>query len=118
MGIYTLPIRYFPAILHKKATAGISLAVAFSLSCRKTSHFGVLRSFEERIFPPRESRGSRNTLCISRTRDFSVRKKIPSKPCKSLCEAALLPLSFLVYPSITSKSIIVANPSTIPIVAV
>ena len=66
IGIYTLQSGSFPAILRQKATAGISLAVAFYLVLQKNSLFGVIRSFEEEIFSHRESRGRRNTECISR----------------------------------------------------
>jgi len=35
IGIYTLQIGSFPAILHQKAMAGVSLAMAFYLVLRK-----------------------------------------------------------------------------------
>ena len=47
--------------------------------------FAVLRI---RFFLTGVSRERRNTVCISRTMDFSVGKKIDLKPHQSLCESA------------------------------
>ncbi|MBR5490399.1 MAG: hypothetical protein IKV79_03910, partial [Oscillospiraceae bacterium] len=60
----------------------------FSLSCRKIYYFGVLCSFEWKIFSCSNSGSYRNTLCISKEAGEAAGKKIHSKPCKSLCEAA------------------------------
>ena len=88
MGIYTLQRVSFPAILQRKSTAGDSLAVDFLLSCRKIFLFGVLCSFEYQIFSCSNSVECGNTLCISRSTEEAAGKKIYSKPCISLCEAA------------------------------
>ena len=88
IGIYTLPKGSFPAILHQKTTAGVSLAVVFTLSCRKISLLGVLRSFEGKIFVHRSARRLKECFVHFKAEGDSVEKKIPSKPCKSLCGAA------------------------------
>ena len=60
----------------------------FLLSCGKISRFGVLCSFEEKIFVHRHSRRVKKYLLYFKAEGAAVEKKIPSKPCKSLCEAA------------------------------
>jgi hypothetical protein len=71
-----------------KTVAGDSLAAVFALSCRKILRFGVLRSFAVKIFPQSEFDGRGNTLCIPRSADDAMGKKIGAKPYKSLCETA------------------------------
>jgi len=89
MGIYTLQNGYFPAILLQKAMVGDKPYHGFFHCLAKKSLllecFAVLKI---RFFLTGATGGCRNTLCISKTTGVSVGKKIPSKPCKSLCEAA------------------------------
>ena len=67
MGIYTLQSVSFPAILQIKSTAGDSLAVDFLLSCRKIFLFGVLCSFEPKVFSCRELRRVKKYLVYFKT---------------------------------------------------
>ena len=72
------------SILHQKTTAGVSLPWFFILSCKKVSHFEVLRSFEQKIFVCR----AKKYWMYFEAEKFSADRKIPSKPCKSLSETA------------------------------
>ena len=60
----------------------------FHLSWEKTSRFGVLRSFEEKIFSYSGIQRTREYFVYFKDDGFAVGKKIPSKPCKSLWESA------------------------------
>ena len=68
--------------------AGVSLAVAFYPVLRKISRFGVLRSFEEKIFSHKDIQRTKKYFVYFKDDGFLVGKKIPSKPCKSLSEPA------------------------------
>ena len=88
LGIYTLQNGSFPAILHQKATAGVSLAVAFYLVLQKNlslwSAFAVLKL---RFFLTENSEDE-EILLVFQQRGLSVGKKISSKPFKSLSTTA------------------------------
>ena len=67
----------------------------FILSCRKIFRFGVLRSFEGKIFSHKNIQRTKKYWMYFKDDGFIVGKKILSKPCKSLCESALrVPLLF------------------------
>jgi len=78
----------FPQYCKENPRQATALPWIFLLSCRKIFLFGVLCSFEYQIFSCSNSVERGNTLCISRSAEEAAWKKIYSKPCKSLCEAA------------------------------
>ena len=67
---------------------------SFRLFYEKISRLGVLRSFEGKIFLCGRNRRPQKYLLYFQAEIVSVEEKIPSKPCKSLCVAALLCLFF------------------------
>ena len=62
-----------------------------SLSCltKKSRPLECFAVLNRRFFLRGVSGDCRNTICISKSTDAPLGKKIHSKPCKSLCEAAL-----------------------------
>ena len=73
---------------NKKIMACVSLAMIFILPCRKTSRFGVLHSFERKIFARRHCRRPRKYWMYFKAEAAAVRKKIRSKPYESLWKTA------------------------------
>ena len=78
----------FPQYCVKKPRQASALPWFFILSCRKISPFGVLRSFEIKIFSHRNSQRTQKYWMYFKDDGFAVGKKILSKPYKSLCESA------------------------------
>ncbi len=72
--LYAPKADLFPQYCIKNPRQASALPWILSLSCRKISRFGVLRSFEQKISSHRTARGRGNTLCISRTMDFLWRE--------------------------------------------
>ena len=78
----------FPQYCIKNPRQATALPWSFILSCRKTSRFGVLRSFEWKIFVCRNVQRTKKYWMYFKDDEFSADKKILSKPYKSLSEPA------------------------------
>ena len=86
----------FPQYCIKKPRQASALPWLFTLSCRKISRFGVLCSFEKKMFSHRNIQRTQKYWMYFKDDGFSVGKQIPSKPCKSLCESAHARPSFII----------------------
>ena len=78
----------FPQYCVKMPRQASALPWHFILSCRRISRFGVLRSFEQKIFSHRNIQRLQEYFVYFKIDEFPMGKKIHSKPCKSLCEVA------------------------------
>ena len=86
--LYAPKADLFPQYYVKKPRQASALPWLFILSCGKISRFGVLRSFEEEIFSHKDIQRTKKYFVYFKDDGFLVKKKIPSKPCKSLCVPA------------------------------
>ncbi|MBQ6852526.1 MAG: hypothetical protein IJO04_05810 [Oscillospiraceae bacterium] len=75
MGIYTLQIGSFPPILRQNATAGVKPCRGVLSGLAEISFFGVLRSFEGKIFFLQEHSGDEEILDVFQERWISYGEK-------------------------------------------